>query len=194
MLPLMFVSYASIAALLTLWAGPYLTDVYGLGPGPRGGIMLAFALANIVGYFACGALDRWVNSRRLLVTVAVASNGILLTALGLLPPLPLGALTAALAVIGFFGGSNVALFSHQRELLPEYLLGRGVTIANTANMLGVAAVQSLLAIIGRQLAGESGFDSMAYGAMFMTLGGLLLATLAIYRRAPDYRPRGTVGR
>lgn len=191
MLPLMFVSYASVAALLTLWVGPYLTDIYGLAPEPRGRIMLAFALANIVGYFACGALDRWINSRRLLVSIAVASNGALLVALGLLPPLPLGVLTVVFMVIGFFGGSNVGLFSHQRALLPEHLLGRGVTIANTANMLGVAVVQSLLAVIGRQLAGESGLDSMAYGAMFVTLGGLLLATLAIYRRAPDYRPRGT---
>lgn len=193
MMPLMFISYASVAALLTLWAGPYLTDVYGLEPEPRGSIMLAFALANIIGYFACGAIDRWVNSRRLLVTVAVMANGILLLALGLLPPLPLGVLTAALALIGFFGGSNVALFSHQRALLPEHLLGRGVTIANTANMLGVAAVQSLLAIIGRQLAGESGLNATAYGAMFIALGGLLLAAAAVYQRAPDYRPRGTAG-
>ena len=46
------VAYAAFATVLVLWAGPYLHDVYGLGPIERGYVLLAMAVCQTVGGLA----------------------------------------------------------------------------------------------------------------------------------------------
>lgn len=184
--PYLFTSYPCVAALLGLWAGPYLTDVYGLDMAGRGAVLLLLAGANTLGYFIIGAAERRFSSRK---KVLAATGGIMVGMLGLLallPSLPLVASVAALAVVAFMGGSQAILMAHVRALLPDHLLGRGVTIGNTFNMLGVAVLQGILGGVAALLSGpDSALSASAYGAMFAVLAGFLLTALIIYRAVPD---------
>jgi predicted MFS family arabinose efflux permease len=48
-------AYPTFAAILGLWSGPWLSDVYGMSVEARGGVMLAMVGAQIVGLFFWGA-------------------------------------------------------------------------------------------------------------------------------------------
>lgn len=184
--PYLFVNYPVVAALLTLWIGPYLSDVHGLDLAERGTAILLMAVANTVGYFTFGALDRRAGSRQRLAMIAGAAMTVLLLALAGVPGLATAAAVAGVCLIAFLGGSQAILMAHVRDLLPDHLLGRGVTVANTSNMLGVAVVQAILgSVAGAFALVDSALPEGAYRAMFATLGGLLLLSLMIYSRAPS---------
>ncbi|MBC7141256.1 MAG: MFS transporter, partial [Rhodobacteraceae bacterium] len=62
-LPLMAVAYAPAASVRGLWAGPYLSTVFGADAPAIGRATLAMALAMVVGNFAYGPLDRIFGTR-----------------------------------------------------------------------------------------------------------------------------------
>jgi MFS family permease len=190
--PYLFTSYPCVAAVLALWGGPYLTDVYGLDLAERGGVLLLLAGSNTLGYFIIGGVvDRRFSSRKgVLLTCGGTMVGAL-TLLAIFPGLPLPVSIAALGLVAFMGGGQALLMAHVRALLPDHLLGRGVTIANSFNMLGVAVMQSILGGVAalwaesEGAAHDSSLPTAAYGAMFAVLAALLLVALVIYRTVPD---------
>jgi MFS family permease len=155
-------------------------------------VLLLLAGSNTLGYFIIGGVvDRRFSSRKgVLLTCGGTMVGAL-TLLAIFPGLPLPVSIAALGLVAFMGGGQALLMAHVRALLPDHLLGRGVTIANSFNMLGVAVMQSILGGVAalwaesEGAAHDSSLPTAAYGAMFAVLAALLLVALVIYRTVPD---------
>jgi MFS family permease len=76
--------------------------------------------------------------------------------------------------------------AHARAILPDHLIGRGLTFQNLAVFLGVAVIQSASGLI------VGGFDhvdgrspEIAYRWIFAFLAVLLVAAAAIFAKARD---------
>ncbi|WP_299890521.1 MFS transporter [uncultured Ruegeria sp.] len=140
-LPLMLVAYAPSAALRGLWAGPYLSDVFGLGTTQIGTATLVMGAAMIAGTFVYGPLDRVFGTRKWVV---FAGNALGAAALGLLClwiDSGIWISVLLLAVIGFLGASFPVIMAHGRAFVPPHLVGRGVTLLNLFGIGGVGIAQ-----------------------------------------------------
>jgi len=137
-----FVCYATTLAVAGLWAGPYLHDVYHLDPLTREHVLLALNVAILLGVLAYSAIERWLNSRKwAIVTGAACTIGLLLV-LALLPGLPLWLAIALLLAFGLTSSYVMLNHAHARAVLPDHLVGRGLTVQNLSAFLGVAVLQS----------------------------------------------------
>lgn len=189
-LPMVAVGYASVITVLGLWGGPYLHDVYGLDASARGRILSAMAVSMILGTLAYGPLDNWLGARRPIVVTGSVATAALLVLLGLMPHGPLWLTTVLLCLFAFVGAYSVTVMAHGVALFPERLVGRGVTLLNTALIGGTAALQAgsgeLVLAFGTSSTESA---SAAYSAVFLTLAIVTLAALALYCRARDTAPR-----
>lgn len=186
-LPLVAFNYAAAAGIRGLWAGPYLSDVYGLDALAIGQVTLFMALAMVVGSFIYGPLDTFFGTRK---WVAIVGNTIGLAALvfiALNPVTTVTATTAILVVIGITGGSYGLLMAHGRAFLPPHLTGRGVTLLNFFSIGGVGVMQ--FATGGVVTASTVPEDpSAAYAALFWFYAIMLAISLLIYLAARDAKP------
>jgi predicted MFS family arabinose efflux permease len=185
-------AYASAAVVLTLWAGPYLADVHGLGPVGRGNVMLAMALAQAAGTLAIGPLDLRLNTRKWIVVPGAAATLAVLATLAAFPAMPLAAAIALLVALCAVTTYSVVTVSHGRSLFPDHLAGRGVTTVNFAQVSGAAVLPVLTgAAIEHGAAGAVPAPASAYGTGFAVIAACLAAGLAAYAAfARDVRPRG----
>ena len=80
--------------------------------------------------------------------------------------------------------------SHGRGIIPDRLIGRGMSTLNTAVMLGVACMQSLSGVIlgAFEPLANGGRSEAAYHALFGVLTVVLITAVAIYSRSQDVRP------
>ncbi len=190
-IPLTALNYAPASGIRGLWAGPYLSDVYGADSLLIGQVTTFMAMAMVAGAFLYGPLDTIFRTRK---WVAVAGNSIGLAALAwlMLDPVPgVAGATALFVVIGISGGSYGLLQAHARAFTPVHLTGRGVTLMNFFSIGGVGAMQ--LATGGVVTAvSVPGAPSAAYGALFGTYAITLGLALAIFLVARDARPEGGV--
>ncbi|QWG17568.1 MFS transporter [Bradyrhizobium sediminis] len=189
-LALNFCSYACTFTVQGLWGGPFLREVHGMSAIEAGNVLLAAVVTYQFGMLAFGPLDRMLDTRKwiaiggslvviaLLATLALASQ----------PPawVPVGAILG----IGFFSASSTMVLTHGRGIIPDRLIGRGMSTLNTSVMLGVACMQSLSGVIVgafEPLAGGARSET-AYRALFGVLTLVLIVALAIYSRSKDVRP------
>ncbi len=185
------VAYAAPAAVLGLWAGPYLADVHGLGAGPRGLALLLMGLALPLGQLATGPLERRFNTRKWVVVAGACLCLAFLAGLALLvaPPLWL----VLLLLVGLCGaaGYPIVVVAHGRSLFPDHLVGRGATTVNMAQVLGSAALPALMgAAVGLFPADTLGVrPEAAYRLGFAVLGGCLALGLLGYLASRDAPPR-----
>src|SRR6056297_3453222 len=182
-------TYSAFACIVGLWAGPWLSDVYGAGLQERGNLILIAAAAQIIGIFAWGAADRWFRSyRRQALTGGIIATGLLLVA-GFVK-LEDGALTAWLILFGFAFGYVPIVTSHGKALFPQRLTGRGITLMNIATMGGVFVSQALTGLLVAQFPPDptGGYPAQAYHAVFLALAGALALALVFYSRAVDPHP------
>ncbi len=189
-LPIYASGYAVTIAILGLWGGPYLHEVHGLDGPARGNVLLVMAGATALGYFTTSSLDRRFDTRKGIVLVGGAIN---LACLGLLVAIatpPLWLITVVLGVLGYTSSYFAAMMAHGRGLLPLRLLGRGLTVLNMANILGVSAVQFLSGWLIASLTqpGEAAPEH-AYRMAFALFAACLGISLVIYAAwVPDRRP------
>lgn len=183
-LPIMAVAYAPAASIRGLWAGPYAEGLFGAGPDLIGTITLAMGFAMILGSFAYGPLDRLLRTRKWVVFCGNAAAAACLAALWALPAPGVGAATALLCAIGFFGASFPAIMAHGRAFFPPHMVGRGVTLLNMFGIGGAGIMQfasgPVFAAAGGRAGGEAAFD-----AVFLFFLLPLLAGLIIYLAARD---------
>lgn len=186
LLPINSVSYASVAAVLGLWGAPYLQDVHGLATVGAADILLATAIGLMAGSILYG----WITPRMARVNSLTMSGGGVVIAvfvlLAVLPPLTERSwpLYPIFAILGLFGAYSIALIAHFRMLLPEALVGRGLTLANLFNFGGVGVVQVVSGlIIGAFPTVQDGHPQRAYSTLFLFLAGLIAVSLVIYRGA-----------
>ncbi|HTV67064.1 MAG TPA: MFS transporter [Rhizobiaceae bacterium] len=165
-MPLTALNYAPAAGIRGLWAGPYLSDVYGADVLMIGTVTFYMALSMVAGAFLYGPLDTFFRTRK---WVAVGGNLVGVLALGYLwlnVDGPLTITTLTLIVIGLFGGSYGLLMAHARAFLPPHLVGRGVTLMNFFSIGGVGVMQFATGAIVTA-AFMPGAPAIAYEALFL---------------------------
>lgn len=189
MLALAFVSLAMVLTIRSLWAGPYLADVYKLDAIERGNMLLVFTIAMLVGNVGFGPLDRLFDRRKPVVLAGAAVTAASLAALAFVPSLPLWGAMALLCVLGVACNYVVVIFAHGRALFPIRLVGRAVTLINGVNMFGIAFMQVATGYVIRSFPSSDGAaPEMAYRAMFGFLTLCLGVGMLAYTRSKDIPP------
>ncbi len=183
-------SYGAFASIVGLWGGPFLADIHGLGVEARGLVLLAMALAQVVGVLGWGALERRFRTRKRPVFVGASLTVLTLLALAAVPALPVPGIAALLALLGIASAYNPIMVAHGKELFAPHLVGRGLTLLNIGTMGGVFVMQMATAVvIGWFDTGPAGAPHplIAYRAIFVAVAAALALALAYYTTAPERR-------
>jgi len=187
-LALFAVAYAAFATVLVLWAGPYLHDVYDLGPIQRGYVLLAMATCQTAGGLCVGPLDRIFNTRKWVV-VGTASLSLSMLILLATTTLPLAGALAALMVLSASSAYGSVLLAHIRSHFPDHLAGRGATTGNMAQLAGAALLPMLTGFIPPLFpTAGSDYSPLAYQWIFAALATALALGLAVYLTSKDAKP------
>jgi len=182
-------AWGTSACIIGLWAGPYLSDVHGLGTLARGKALFWMALGVIVGGLGFTFIDRWTGRTRRAIVIGASLNVVLFTVLALLPDMGLVTATVLLSLVGMVGGYSVLIATHGRRFYPERLIGRGISTVNCAVLFGAASLQALTGLIVTSLAPPNApIPADAFRAMFAALAITLVIALACYWRCPEGRP------
>jgi sugar phosphate permease len=182
-----FVGYPVLMTIAALWAGPYLTEVYGLDAIARGNVLLAINIAILVGVMAMGPLDRIFDTRKWIVVAAAVATAAVLAVLAAFPVLPLWPAIGLLILFGLVGPYQMVLHAHARAIFPEHLVGRGLTVQNTVAIGAVFLMQWASGAIVERFADASD-PAYAYRIVFGFLAAATLAALVVYMRIEDARP------
>ena len=136
-----FVNYGTILAIVGLWAGPYLNDVHGMKGVVRGNVLLVINLAMLAGVLGYGVLERRLGSRKRAIAGGSVASAAVLLVLALWPGI--GAWPAIGLLVAFtLTSAHIMLnHAHARAVLPDHLVGRGLTLQNVAVFFGVATMQ-----------------------------------------------------
>ena len=188
-------AYAVVACILGLWAGPYLFDMHGLDPAARGAVIIWIPIGMMLGNLLISPLDRVLDTRkRIIVTCALATVAILVV-LAAVPRPPLLLITVSFALIGFVSAYTTLIIAHGRGFYSDRQMGRGVTVVNTAVLLGAGVLQGLTGLIAGVLApGAASLPPDIYRVIFATLAVVLACALLVYRRCPDVPPSAAADR
>lgn len=189
-LALNFCSYACTFTVQGLWGGPFLREVHGMSAIAAGNVLLGAVVTYQFGMLAFGPLDRLLDTRK---WIAVAGNMVtisMLATLALASHPPVWVPVAAILVMGFVSAASTMVLSHGRGIIPDRLIGRGMSTLNTAVMLGVACMQSLSGIIlgAFEPLANGARSEAAYHALFGVLTVVLITAVGIYSRSQDVRP------
>jgi len=185
-----FVVYSSTIAIRGLWAGPYLADVYHLGPLDRGNVLVAMSLTLITFIFLVGPLDRVVDSRKWVIAGTAAIFVAIMAFMALSPGLGFWA-AVVLLCFGLLGGAaNVHILAHGRAFFSDQLVGRSLTTVNCVIFVGVGVIQVATGfIVGAfPTSAEGAAPESAYRAVFGFLALVVAAALVIYTRTEDAPP------
>ncbi len=181
---------APFMAVGGLWAGPYLQDVHGLGRQEASYILLGMVIALNLGTLGYGPLDRRFATRKGVVAIGALLTASVLSALALWPTLPLPVALLLLHALGLTAPFYVTLAAHCRAFVPVERTGRAITTLNLSALGGAFAAQwlsgLLVALAGR---GDGLGSVLGYRLVFAFLALMLLAALAVYRKAPDHPVR-----
>ena len=181
-----FVGYATVLTVVGLWGGPYLADVHKLDGVARGNILLALNLAVLVGVLIYGRLDRYFVKRKWLIVAGAISTAVILGLLAVLEQPNFWMATTLLILFAAVGSYVMLNHAFARSVLPDHLIGRGLTFQNLAVFLGVAAIQSASGlIIGGWDASNGPSPEIAYRWIFTFLAALLVVAAAIFSFAKD---------
>ncbi len=183
-----FVGYASLITVMGLWAGPYLHDVHGLGPVPRGNVQLVMTLGLIAALFAIGPIERYFDTRKGVVVWGAAATIAVFGVLALWPSPPLWAVTVLFALLAPLNAYSIIAFAHGRAMIPDRLVGRGIAVLSVISMCGIATLQITTGFIVGAFAEDGVVGPAGYRWMFAFLAAIVLASLLRYRRSEDMRP------
>lgn len=181
------VAYPVLMTITALWAGPYLDEVHGLDAIARGNVLLGLNLAMILGVMAFGPLDRLFDSRKRVVVAGSAATIIVLAVMAAVPQWPLWQIVPMLLLFNGLGGYQMALHAHTRAILPDHLVGRGLTVQNTATFVGVFAMQWASGFIVGALRNAAD-PALPYRTVFAFLALSVLLALLVYLRIEDAKP------
>ena len=178
------------ATVLGLWGGPYLTDVHGLSPMATGNVLLAMAVAQLLGTLAYGPLDRMFGTRKWVVVWGAVATIVVLLALALISRPPLWLAIGLLVLLCFVNAYGVVVIAHGRSLFPAHALGRGITLMNICPVFGLAGLPIVTGIIIAAFpAHGTVHPEIAYRYCFGVIALALAAGLLYYLKADDAKPQ-----
>jgi sugar phosphate permease len=188
---LQLVSYPGAITIVGLWGGPYLAQVHGLDAIDRGNALMLMTAAMLVGAIAYGFVDGHVASRKRLLIGGTLAGTAVLTVAAFVPGPPLWLVIVLLTLyVGLVGGSVNVLHAHARAVLPDRLVGRGLTLQNAAAIGGVFLVQGGTGLlVGADALPDGTASESAYRLVFATLAAATLVGIAVYGRADPVAAR-----
>lgn len=186
------ISYPAFGAIVALWSGPWLAQVYGIPLETRGNMLFAMTVSQIAGLFIFGSADRWFSSYKIPCTAGALVCACVL-GLAALVAIPANWVLAYLVLLGFVFGFSPALTAHGKSLLPPHLIGRGLSIMNIAAIGGVYFQQWLtgqvMDLFDPVMAnGVRIYPPEAFRWVFGMLAGEILVGVLVYSRARDPHP------
>lgn len=185
-----FVNYGAVLAIVGLWAGPYLNDVHGLSGVTRGNVLLALNFAMLIGVMAFSVAERWLDTRKWTIGAGAGMSIVVLGVLASVPNLGLWPAIILLILFALTSAYIMLIHAHARALLPDHIVGRGLTLQNLAVFLGVFAIQTISGfIIGYFADGLETAPEIAYRSVFGFLAVMTFVSVAIYLWVRDVRPR-----
>jgi predicted MFS family arabinose efflux permease len=188
-IPLVGMNYAPSVGILGLWAGPYLTDVYGADSLLIGHVTLFMAIAVVTGSFVYGPLDTIFGTRKWVAVAGNTGSVLIVAFLALFPESGIARVTLSLVLIGLLGASYALIMAHARAYLPPLLTGRGMALLNFFSMGTVGVMQFLTGAVATA-ATVPGKPVFAYSALFGFYALTLGIAVIIYLFSQDARPEG----
>ena len=186
------IAYPAFGAIVALWSGPWLAQVYGIPLEPRGNMLFWMTLSQIIGLFIFGPADRWFSSYKMPSMIgAGVCAGVL--AVAALVPIPAGLILAYLVLLAFVFGFSPALTAHGKSLFPPQLMGRGLSIMNIAAIGGVYLQQWLTGQVMDMFSpalveGVRIYPPEAFRCVFGLLAAEIVVGILVYSRARDPHP------
>ncbi len=147
---LFFVPGGLVGSILTfagLWGVPWLTTHYGLPTTRAAALTSLMLVAWAVGGPVFGALSDRIGLRKPLYLGGMVVAAIGWAVLIFVPDLPMPALIALLAGIGFASGCMIISFAFAKESVPGRLGGTASGIANMGVMIGPMLLQPAVGVV-----------------------------------------------
>lgn len=188
---LLFCYYGTILSVGSLWAGPYLQNVYGLSKAAAGTIIMMIPLGLFLGCPLAGHLsDKVFRSRKEILAGGAALHCITyIPLIYMAGSLSEPALYALFLVYGITGGGFVINYACAKETTSPCYAGTALGAVNIFLFCGGAFFQAVMGIvIGRYPALSEGvYPVEAYQAALLTaaiglVAGILL--FAFFREKP----------
>lgn len=181
-------SYSAIVTVLGLWAGPYLSHIYGYDIEARGNFLFVLAFVYVSATMLWGPTDRLFRSYKKPVIIGALATVALLAWLAVVGQPEPSALIVWFVLLGLAAGFSPVLTAHNRALFPAALLGRGLTLMNLGTMGGVFVMQAVTgAVVGLFDAPGGVYPLDAYRAAYALEALLLGLATVLYLRAWDPR-------
>ena len=185
-----FVNYGTILAIVGLWAGPYLNDVHGLQGVVRGNVLFVINLAMLAGVLGYGVLERRLRSRKRAIAGGSVASAAVLVVLALWPDIGPWPAIGLLVAFTLTSAHIMLNHAHARAVLPDHLVGRGLTLQNVAVFFGVATMQSATGfIVGRFTEVGEAAPDVAYRSVFGFLALMIVISLLLYLPVRDVEVR-----
>lgn len=185
-----FHNYAVVITVLALLGPTYLTDIHDLDLAERGQVLLIMTLAMGAGSLCAGPLDRFLDTRKEIVSLGSFATAMVHATLALVPNLALWQATTLFALLGFVGANGVVNLAHARAVLPDYLIGRGMVTMALAAFAGSAVLQMVAGFIvdAFPAAAGGGAPEIAYRAAFGFVAVSMFLAVLYHRRVKDAKP------
>jgi len=181
-------AWAATSCVLSLWAGPYLSDVHRLDTLARGRVLFWMVIGMITGSLAVTAIDRWFGRTKRTIVWAAMVNIAIFATLAAFPSPGIGVATVLLTAAGIAGGYSVLIAPFGRQFYPDRLIGRGISTVNCAVLFGAASLQAASGmVVGAFATPGAPIPEHAFRAMFALLSVMLAGALACFWRCPDPR-------
>jgi sugar phosphate permease len=177
-----FCRYGIYAAVLSLWAAPFLINVMGISVLSAGNLLLLMSIGMAAGSPVFGWLsDVVLKNRKQVIVFGLAAMAL---DLSLLTRLSSDAGMTVLCILffgfGFFASSGGLMYAHIKERMPAELAGTAMTGINFFTMIGVALfLQGLGNMMQFFHPGES-LGAGAFTHAFLFCAACLLVTAVVY--------------
>jgi sugar phosphate permease len=190
--PMTVASQSMFLGTQSLWSGPWLGDVAGLGRDTIAHHLLWIAIAMVAGFLGMGTIAERLG-RLGIKTIHVAYTGMIIFAVAQLPMALqwTGAVLPVWMLFGFFGTAGILSYAALPKFFPPEMTGRVITGLNVFTFGGAFAAQWGMGVIinlwpnaGGQVGG--GYSPEGYQAAFAVMFALQIAGLtwfAVFRRA-----------
>ena len=176
-----FVNYGTVLSVTGLWAGPYLNDVHALDGVTRGNFLLSLNIAMLVGVMAFSVVERWLKTRKWTIFGGGCASAIILLCLTLFPQPALWTANILLVLFALTSAYIMLIHAHARAILPDHIVGRGLTLQNLAVFLGVFIIQWATGfIVGGYDMTDGAAPIAAYQAVFGFLAVITVLALSVY--------------
>ena len=180
---LLFSYYGTFMGVGSLWAGPYLQDIYGLSKQTAGSVLMMFPLGMVLGCPLAGYMsDKVFRSRKnILLWGGIAHLTCYIPLVFFTDALQERALYVLFFMYGLTGGAFVSCFAGVKEIYEARFAGTAVGALNIFLFSGGAFYQYAMgAVINMYPVASPGVYSLtAYSTAFMVpAGGMLVGIIA----------------